>query len=154
SVQSDSSWLTANITSGSSTITPGFPATLTVGASASGLLNNTYTGHITITPNAGTATVITVTFIVGSGGSGSQGTITVDHTSFSFAYPSNTLSAILNIGTSNPSVTGFVVTFSSQNNWLVFQNLPSGTYNGTAFGGYTVSVNQAVAGSLGTGTYT
>ncbi len=154
----DVSWLQGNVISGSlANLTSTSPAVLSVTASAASLTNGTYTGHFTITPSVGSATQVTITFIVGTGGgggTGSTGTITASQTSFSFAYPSSVLAGAITINTSNPVVSAFNVTVSSQSNWLLFQGSSSGTYNGVSFGTYSVAVNQSVAASLPTGTYT
>ena len=148
----DVTWLSATVISGSLTITPTSPGTLSVAASAANLPNGSYTGHITITPNSGTATVITVTFNVGTG-SGSGGTITVDHNSFNFSYPSNTLAGVVVIASNNASVTSFNVNITSQSSWLLFQGASGGPYTGVQFGTYNITVSQSVAATLASGTY-
>lgn len=149
----DVAWLSSTIISGSLAISSGSPGTLQVTASAASLANGSYTGHITITPSSGTATVITVTFNVGTG-TGGGGTITVSSNSFSFAYPGNTLSGQVTIGSNNASVTNFNVNITSQSNWLLFQGVSGGPYTGVGLGSFSISVNQTVAATLASGTYT
>ncbi len=149
-INPDVSWLSFSITSGSALVSAGSPATFSVAASASGLANGTYVGHINILPSIGSATVITITLNVGAG-TGS-GTITASQTSFQFAYPGNTLSAPVTIGSSNLAVGSFNLNVTSQSNWLIFQGI-TGSFTGLAFGTYTISVNAAVASTLPTGTY-
>ncbi len=149
-ISSDQTWLLFSVNTAS--ISSFTQATLAVSANAVSLANGTYTGHITITPSSGTQTVITVTFNVGGGG-GSHGTITASQTSFSFSYPSNTLSGVVTIGSSNAAVTSFNVNITSQSNWLLFQNV-TGSFNNVSLGQFSVSVYQTVAATLATGTYT
>jgi hypothetical protein len=129
------------------------PTTMQVSASAAALTTGTYTGHLTLIPNLGTPTVMTVTFNVGTGTGGGTGTLTANPTSFSFAYPSNTLSGVLQVGSTNPAVTNFNVNITSQSNWLLFQGV-SGSFTGVGLGSFNISVNQTVAASLATGAYT
>ena len=146
----DVSWLSFSITSGSSTITTTSPATLSVSAFPAGLANGIYTGHITILPNTGSATVITVVLNVGA--TGSLGTITASQSAFQFTYPGNSLSAPVMIGSNNPAVTTFNVNVTSQSNWLLFQGV-AGSFAGLPLGTYNIAVNAAVASTLPTGTY-
>ena len=153
----DVSWLQGNVISGSlANLTSTSPAVLSITANAGNLTNGTYTGHFTITPSIGSATVVTITFVVGigSGGGGSTGTITASQTSFSFAYPSSTLVASLTVGSSNPGVTSFNVTISSQSNWLLFDGVSGGPYTGVGLGSFNLTVDQTVVAALASGTYT
>ncbi len=147
-IMPDLSWLSASVTSGSFQVSAASPVTLAVSAIAGALAPGVYTGHITINTSAGALTVITVTFNVGMG---SAGTITASQTSFQLAYP-NPLQAFVTIGSSNPAVTSFNVTIASQSNWLLFQNV-SGSFTSVELGLFGITVNQAVAATLATGTY-
>src|ERR1022692_1497455 len=71
----------------------------------------TCTATITLASAGGTPVMVTVTYAPGTSGGG--GTITASQTSFQFAYPSGTLSAMVTIGSNNPSVTNFNVTIAS-----------------------------------------
>jgi len=155
-INSNVSWLSTTITTGSLTIGPTAPGNLSIVASAAALSNGTYNGQLTITPSAGTPTIITVTFTVGTGSGGGTGSIQVDHTSFAFNYPSSTLSAVLNISSGTSGQNTFNLVLASQGNWLRFSvnNVPSGTYNNVGFGQFLVSVDLTVASTLATGTYT
>ena len=147
----DVSWL--SIALSSLTVSSTSPATLSVVASAANLPAGFYVGHITINPSVGAATVIAVTFIVGTGGG--SGTITASLTAVEFRYPSGILSVLVTIGTSNSSVPNFNVTIASQSNWLRFSasNVPAGTYTGLPFGTFLISVDPTVAATLPAGTY-
>jgi hypothetical protein len=61
-IGADVSWLTIGVSS--FTVSSTNPSTLSVTASAANLATGFYVGHLTITPSAGTATVIPVTFLV------------------------------------------------------------------------------------------
>jgi len=156
----DQTWLAGNLISGSlQSVSSISPATLSITASAAALTTGTYTGHLNLTTSGGSTTSVVITFNVGtgSGGGGScngaSGTITVSQSSFTFSYPSNTLSAILTTGTTNPNVPSFNATISTQSNWLLLNNLGNGTYSGFPLSSYTLSVNTSVAAGLATGTY-
>jgi hypothetical protein len=146
-IVADVSWISTSVSS--NTVGASSPATLTVSATAANLQPGFYVGHVTIAPSVGTATVIPVTFLVPPGG----GTITASPTSLQFAYPGNTTSAVILIGSTNPGATTFNASVASQSNWLLFGNNPSGTYFGLQFGSFLVRVNPAVAATLPTGTY-
>jgi hypothetical protein len=150
SIVPDVNWLSTGLSS--LTVSSISPATLTVSASAANLATGFYVGHLTINPSVGTFTIIAVTFLVPPGSG--NGTITASQTSFQFAYP-GTLSALVTIGTSNPTVPNFNVTVASQPNWLRFSNssVPAGAYTGVPFGVYPISVDPAVAAGLTAGTY-
>jgi hypothetical protein len=144
----DVSWLSISVSS----LT--VPATLSVAASAASLSNGFYVGHLTINPSSGSPTVIMVTFLVQPANGGGGGTITAIPSSLQFAYPSaNSTSALVAIGSGNPSVTTFNANVTSQSNWLLFANSPSGTYLGLQFGSFLLRVDPSVVSTLAPGSY-
>ncbi|HLK67466.1 MAG TPA: hypothetical protein VKU19_28715 [Bryobacteraceae bacterium] len=154
SYSQDASWIQTSVIGGNlGAISSSAPVTLSIFANASNLGNGTQFGHIFLTPSSGSATTINLTLNVGTSGGGGTGTITASQTNFTFAYPSNTLAAVLTVGSSNPSVTSASVTINTSNNWLLFQGVGNGSYPNVGFGSYNLSVNTSVAASLGTGTY-
>jgi len=148
-ITTDVNWLT--LSTSSLTVSSVVPSTFTVTANAATLAGGFYVGHITLTPTLGTNTVIAVTFLVQPPSSG--GTITANPASLAFVYPSGGTSALVAIGTNNPALTTFNVVVTSQNNWMLFGNSPTGTYTGLQFGSYLVRVNPNIVPTLAAGVY-
>ena len=146
----DQSWISVAVVSGCCSVSSSNSAVLTIGASAAGPANGTYTGHIIITPSVGTSTTVLVTVVVSTGGT--QATITSSQTSIQFAYPSGTQHTTVKIDTNNPAVTRFNVNIVSQGNWLLFGGV-YGSFTQVPFNDYDVSVDPTAASGLAAGTY-
>jgi uncharacterized protein (TIGR03437 family) len=146
----DQFWLSGFVTS--NTVFSGTTATLTVIGSAVGLSNNTYTGHVTITPTVGAVTTIPVTFTVGTGGTGS-GTLTATPNTINFAYTSNSGSfpSQFVVLQSSAGAATYTANATSSTNWLLVNGGTSGV-SGAVTNGLTASVSGAIT-ALATGTY-
>jgi uncharacterized protein (TIGR03437 family) len=143
----DQTWLTVSPTSGTLAATATVP--LSVSASATGLSNGSYTGHVNVSSGSSTLTT-TVTFTVSGGnltvGGSSAATVSWSYTTGSSS-PDNTYAVHSATGASSYS---YQVTTASGGSWLLA--------NYTTIGSTTVSAGlhltlSSVGSSLVTGVY-
>ncbi len=142
------SFVTVSTVNNQLSVSGSSPATLNVTSNAGGLANGVYNNTITVAPNGGSPTVISVQMTVGAGGT--TGTYFANPSSLFFTYPSGTLQQ--NVQVSSGTSSTFNATPSSSNSWLSVNGSTGTTFSNPVGSNLTVSVNGN-ASTLSSGTY-
>jgi uncharacterized protein (TIGR03437 family) len=144
------SWLSVSQTAGTfGQVSSVSPAILTITGNAFGQTSTSLNGSIVLNAGNGVTITISVTFQIGTGG-GTTGSLLANPNTASLSYPSGTQTQLVYVSSSS---TQFFYA-SSGATWIAVNGISSGTVGPVQVGQYiTLTVNQAVAATLGTGTY-
>ncbi len=144
-----SSWL--NVTGSRTDVSSTASATLTVNAnsaSPTALAANTYTGSFTVTPTGGgTATTVSVTYVVGSGGS-TTGSLSIGTNNVTLNNNTGQFFAVSKVSGTATNYYANATVNSGGTNWLLVNSATSTT--GVVGSTLTISANTS---GLATGTY-